>query len=115
MTNRLLIAGIFLAVAMIVGIGCHHEHGYEGEAMEGAEEATSMQYVEKEHNGRIYVIGNEETAKKLEDNGHIPYAKTFIGKGPGGKTVVVEIDKDNPELTGQLLAKFNKKHNLDIK
>lgn len=72
--------------------------------------STSMRYYEKEVDGRLFVIGKEETLQRLNDNGHIPYAKTLIGEGPNGKTLVVEIDKKDPALQANLLAMYRAKH-----
>ena len=62
-------------------------------------------FVYKVH-GRYYVVGNEATREKLVKNGHIPYAKTILGAGPGGATVVYEIDKKKPEMTAKLMKMF---------
>lgn len=62
-------------------------------------------FVYKVH-GRYYVVGNEATRDKLVKNGHIPYAKTILGAGPNGETVVFEIDKKEPELTEKLMKMF---------
>ena len=59
-------------------------------------------FVYKVH-GRYYVVGNKATREKLVKNGHIPYAKTILGAGPHGETVVYEIDKKKPELTERLM------------
>jgi hypothetical protein len=53
--------------------------------------------------GRIYVLGTDATRDKFIKNGHIPYAKTVLGAGPNGETIIYEIDKDNPELTEKLM------------
>jgi len=71
-------------------------------------------YQEGEAHERIFVIGQRDTYEKFLENGHIPYTKTFIGEGPGGKTVVVEVDKKNPALTERLIKQFNEKHGTSL-
>ena len=40
----------------------------------------------------------------------MPYAKTHIGAGPKGETVVIEIDKKNPAMQRRLWSEFKNKH-----
>jgi len=62
-------------------------------------------YVYK-HNGRIYILGSEAGRAKFVAHGHIPYARTLIGAGPNGETVIFEIDKKHPEQTARLEQTF---------
>ena len=45
-------------------------------------------------------------AMTFKDSGHLPYARTFIGAGPHGKTVIFEVDKKKPEYVERLMAQF---------
>ena len=65
-------------------------------------------YREVVHDNRIYVIGSAETLGKFYSSPHLPYTRTFIGAGPGGKTVVIELDKKDAELLPRLIAQFEK-------
>ena len=77
--------------------------------------AASGFYSEKEHNGRLYVFGTEKTLTASRETPQISYAKTFIGAGPGGKTVVVEADSKDPALQERLIAEFSRRHGLQLK
>jgi len=63
-------------------------------------------YFVYENAGRIYVLGQEKTSRFFAEHKHIPYARTQIGTGPRGETLVFEIDKKNPELTERLIQTF---------
>ena len=56
---------------------------------------------------RFYVTG-DATASKFEKHGHLPYTKTILGAGPNGETVVFEVNKDQPNLTENLITTYNK-------
>jgi hypothetical protein len=71
-------------------------------------------YKEVEKNDRIYVIGQEETYAKFKENGHLPYTQTHIGEGPDGETVVIEVDKKNPNLAARLGNQFGLRHDIDL-
>lgn len=57
--------------------------------------------------GRKVIIGSSSMAEKFQKHGHIPYAKTLIGAGAQGETLVYEIDKKNPAMTDRLMATYN--------
>ena len=63
-----------------------------------------------ERDGRFYVVGSEAMEAKFKKTGHLPYTRTFIAAGPGGKTVVVEVDKKDPGLTDWLVQQFEVKN-----
>lgn len=69
-------------------------------------ESSEGFYVWK-YNGRIYVIGNSETSEKFAKHKHMPYTKTLLGAGPGGETVVFEVDKKNEALAQKLITRYN--------
>ena len=74
--------------------------------------STAGPYFEKEHEGRLWVFGKEETVAKFEKNGDIPYKLTLISRGPAGETVIIEVDKDDPTLQTRLRARFFAQHGL---
>lgn len=71
-------------------------------------------YAEEKAHGRTFVLGNPDTRAKLKSNGHIPYARTFIGKGKGGETVVVEIDKDKSGMTDRLMDEYYTRNGVSL-
>lgn len=60
--------------------------------------------------GRLYVVGSAETKATVEGGGHMPYTLTKIGAGPGGETVIVEVDKKNPAMQNRLWNRFAQEH-----
>ncbi len=72
--------------------------------------ARNLFYAEVPKHGRIYVVGSEKMRQSLEATGHMPYTRTFIGYGPGGETVVFEVDKKNPALANRLQREFDENH-----
>lgn len=67
---------------------------------------SSKPYTAKMHDGRIYLIGQQETLKSFNETGHLPYTKTFIGAGPAGETIIAEVDKEDPQYANTLLAAY---------
>ena len=65
-------------------------------------EAKAPQYLEIHQNGRIYVVGSEHLTEKYHP--HLPYTQTFLGLGPKGETVVLELEKKGDELKNKLLG-----------
>ena len=61
-----------------------------------------------EHHGRLYVIGQAITNHQFRKSGHLPYTRTILGSGPAGETVVLEVNKKDPQLVERLQAKFLK-------
>ena len=59
------------------------------------------------HEGRIYVIGAEDTRAKFVEHKHLPYTKTILGAGPKGETVIFEVDKKNPAYAENLVEQYN--------
>jgi hypothetical protein len=67
-------------------------------------------YREIPHDGRLYVVGSENSFKSFLDTGHMPYTRTLIGAGPNSETVVLEIDKKNEALVERLMAQYQARH-----
>jgi phosphate-selective porin OprO/OprP len=59
-------------------------------ATAAAAQIGGLYYHEIEKDGRIYVFNTPERQQLFESSGDMGVAITLIGKGPGGKTVVVE-------------------------
>jgi len=74
-------------------------------AWDSSQGADAPFWVHHRH-GRYYIIGNAKTNLTFLSQGHMPYAKTLIGEGPGGATLVFEIDKKDPELASRLVESF---------
>jgi hypothetical protein len=72
----------------------------------------NLYYAEEMKDGRYYVIGSESMHQGFRSTGHLPYTQTHIGAGPGRKTVVVEVDKDNPHHAARLWREFTAQHGL---
>ncbi|MBN2713800.1 MAG: hypothetical protein JXR97_15385 [Planctomycetes bacterium] len=109
MIRNICVLGLMLAIAAGCEPGTQGEYGKKAAAAKKSEPSTGI-YYEGEHKGRFFVIGTEGGFKKLKEHGHIPYARTLIGEGPEGKTLVIEIDNKNPALTDSLYAQYLKKH-----
>jgi hypothetical protein len=71
-------------------------------------------YAEEQNDGRYYVFGNEKTHKAFATSPSIQVAKTFIGQGPGGATVVFEAKDKLPEMTDRLVKTFSEKHGVSF-
>ena len=71
---------------------------------------SSAYHAEKMHDGRFYLIGNKTTELKFSKTHHLPYTDTRIGAGPGGETVIIEVDKEDPTVQKRLWEKFQAKH-----
>ena len=63
-------------------------------------------YKEFNQHGRIYIVGQKETYIGLLNTGHMPYTRTFIGEGPKGETIVVEVDKKDKTLADRLWTQY---------
>jgi hypothetical protein len=57
-------------------------------------------------NGRIYVISNPKTRDFFVKHHHLPYTKTLLGIGPGGETVIFEVNKKDPTFVDQLIKMY---------
>ncbi len=72
--------------------------------------AAGGYYGEVERDGRFYVAGSQKSHDTLRSGGEIPLRRTFIGGGPGGKTVVIEADSKTDDLANRLQAEFERRH-----
>ena len=67
-------------------------------------------YTEIKKDGRIYLIGKAETVEAFKKTHHLPYTKTFIGQGPMGETVVVEVCKEDNEFANKIWKAYSDKN-----
>lgn len=72
-------------------------------------------YAEREHDGRIYVLGDPKTEEAFDKSPHLQLSKSFIGAGPAGQTVVFEVRDKVPELTERLIKQFSAKYGVTLK
>ena len=72
-------------------------------------------YAEREHAGRIYVIGDPKTEEAFDKMPGLQISKTYIGAGPGGKTVVFEAKDKLPEMTDRLVEQFSAQHGVTLR
>ena len=111
--------GLVIGISVLALLGCAtQQKAASSKAMPEAEEIASMEdmptlvnqigeeFYVYDHDGRYYVIGSAEMAKKFEGSGHLPYTRTLIGAGPHGRTVIFEVDKKKPEYVERLMAQF---------
>jgi hypothetical protein len=84
------------------------EQGRHSEAAPAV--AAAEYYAEERHNDRVYVFGKSGTHEAFRSTHHMPYTMTLIGRGPKGETVVIEVDKKDPELQQRLLDTFKKRN-----
>ena len=99
--------GLIIGISVLALMGCAvQQQGTSGNAMPEAEAMVPMEGMPAlvnqigedfylfHHDGRCYVVGSAEMARKFE------------GGGPQGKTVVFEVDKKKPEYVERLMAQF---------
>lgn len=72
----------------------------------GCSSTPKKSYTAVDHDGRIYVIGKEDTLMSFKETHHLPLTKSMIGAGPNGETVVVEVCKEDPEMANKLWMNY---------
>ena len=103
--------GLVIGISVLALLGCAaQQNAASSKAMPEADEMASMEglptlvdqiggdFYVYDHDGRYYVIGSAEMAKKFKGSGHLPYTHTLIGIGPHGRTIIFEVVKKKPEL-----------------
>ena len=104
---------VLLCAAVITGCEAMDKPAWI--ATKQANDAEANFYSEETGNGRLYVIGRTATLQTFKQTGEIPFAVTYIGKGPNGETVVVEADAKESGLQARLRRAFEEKHALSLK
>ena len=79
-----------------------------------ANDAEASFYAEQEWEGRLYVFGTSASHKRFQDTHELQFAKSFIGAGPKGVTVRLELDPKNPALFKRVHGEFESRHGLDL-
>jgi hypothetical protein len=80
-----------------------------------AKASESEFYAEESSKGRTYVFGTEKAHERFKASGEVPgVAKTYIGAGANGESVVLEADAKNPALQERLKAEFNRRHRTPL-
>jgi len=64
--------------------------------------------------GRYYVLGSEAGARGFESSPHLSVARTYVGAGPGGRTVVIEAEREDGGLLGRLRGEFVRRHEWEL-
>jgi len=80
-----------------------------------AKESASGYYAEVPYKGRIYVVGTEKAQQALSESQQTPHiAKTYIGAGPDGQTLVLEADAKCNELQERLKTQYESRHGVKL-
>lgn len=80
-----------------------------------AKDSPAAFYAEESHKGRLYVFGTEKAHQTFKQSQHTPtIAKTFIGAGPEGQSVVLEADAKSSELQDRLKAQYEARHTAKL-
>lgn len=75
-----------------------------------ANDAEAVFYSEQEWDGRLYVFGTSASYKLFQSTHELQFAKTFIGAGPNGETVRLELDPKNDALLRRVREDYESRH-----
>jgi len=108
-----------LSLGLSILAGCASSDAGSGSAPAekgtAAKEAASGYYAEESCKGRFYVLGTEKAHKALRDSQQPPHiAKTYIGAGPDGQTLVLEADAKSNDLQERLKAQYESRHSCKL-
>lgn len=102
-TRLALAAGALFALA-----GCAKDRWQGAEAEKAydkdlevrrlAEVQNNDDYYEFEHEGRLYVLTDAKDYVSFRQTGELPYSTKKIGAGPGGKTIVYGLVKNETKI-----------------
>ncbi|HLY11167.1 MAG TPA: hypothetical protein VKW04_17840 [Planctomycetota bacterium] len=72
-------------------------------------------YAEESYKGRLYVFGTEKAHKAFKETQQVPsIAKSYIGAGPEGQTLVLEADAKATDLQERLKAEYESRHTTKL-
>ena len=113
------VLGSIMSLSLLVVAGCASSDAGAGSAAPGknmmAKESTSGYYAEETHKGRVYVLGTEKAHKALKESQQTPHiAKTYIGAGSDGLTVVLEADAKSNDLQERLKTQYESRHGVKL-
>lgn len=111
--------GCVVSLGLLILAGCASSDAGSGTAAPGksmmAKESGAGYYAEETHKGRVYVLGTEKAHKALTGSQQTPHiAKTYIGAGPDGQTVVLEADAKSNDLQERLKTLYESKHGVKL-
>lgn len=119
MKHWLLAAGLALG---LVGCGYCGPTGGKAAKPEAKKEEPAFvdpgEYYELQKDGRLYIFGSKKSFDQASamERPHLAASKSFIGRGPGGVSVVIESNgKDKKEvMQARLIGEFNKRHGATL-
>ncbi|MCC6671156.1 MAG: hypothetical protein IT458_08845 [Planctomycetes bacterium] len=102
--------------AFLVLPACQGTGGAESAGTAGPGLADGTFYAQASRDGRIYVFGKEATFASWQRGGEMQLTRALIGAGPGGETVVFEVDAKDAKgvMTARLMGEFAKRNNVRI-
>ena len=102
--------------AFLVLPACQGTGGAESAGTAGPGLADGTFYAQVSRDGRIYVFGKEATFASWQRGGEMQLTRALIGAGPGGETVVFEVDAKDAKgvMTARLMGEFAKRNNVRI-
>jgi hypothetical protein len=117
MKNISLIASI-VTVVVVLG-GCSSSSKPESSAPSAPAKPAAMGnggfYAEESFKGRLYVFGTEKAHDSFKQSQQVPHiAKSYIGAGPEGQTVVLEADAKANDLQERLKAEYETRHSAKL-
>jgi hypothetical protein len=72
-------------------------------------------YAEESYKGRLYVFGTEKAHKAFKETQQVPtIAKTYIGAGPDGQSIVLEAEAKTTDLQDRLKAEYEGRHSAKL-
>lgn len=72
-------------------------------------------YAEESYQGRLYVFGTPKVHQTFKDTQQVSHiAKTYIGVGPEGQSVVLEADSKTSDLQQRLKADYEGRHHTKL-
>ena len=106
MKQQMRTAALIAGMASILGLsGCATDMAQKAAAPVAASKASAKEfYVVLPENGRIYAFGDTKNYADFLAHSEVALTRTQIGAGPGGKTVVYGITKDDVKKNAPSLA-----------
>lgn len=98
-----LAAGVALGLATLLG-GCATDMKQSAAAATAGTQMAKEFFVVLPENGRLYAFGDTKNYFDYLKNGEVALTRTRIGEGPGGKTIVYGITKDDVKQNRPSLA-----------
>jgi hypothetical protein len=77
-------------------------------------DAEAVYYQEQEYEGRLYVFGTSTNYTAFQNTHDLQFAKSFIGAGPKGQTVRLELDPKNPALFKRVHDEYASRHGVNL-